>query len=64
VFKFQRGKARGLRALWPWVGAAVSLWIFTEASSTELVWAAASLAVGALVVTLTQRAARSAPVSP
>jgi hypothetical protein len=64
VFKFQRGKARGLRTLWPWVGAAVSLWIFTEASSTELVWAAASLAVGALVVTLTRRAAASAPVSP
>ena len=64
VFKFQRGKARGLRVLWPWIGAAVSLWIFTEASSTELIWAAASLAVGAVIVTVTQRAARSAPVSP
>ena len=64
VFKFQRGKVRGLRLVWPWIGAAVSLWIFTEASRTELVWAAVSLAVGAVVVTLTQRAARSAPVTP
>jgi hypothetical protein len=37
----------------PWIGAAVSLWIFTEASLEELVWAGASLLVGAALVTLT-----------
>jgi hypothetical protein len=35
----------------------VSLWIFTEASRQELVWALASLAVGAVLVLLTARAA-------
>jgi basic amino acid/polyamine antiporter, APA family len=56
VRKLQREKQRGLRALVPWVGAAVSLWIFTEASSTELVWAGVSLAVGAVIVFATTRA--------
>jgi amino acid transporter len=37
----------------PVAGAAVSLWIFTEASSQELVWAAVSLVVGAVLVRLT-----------
>ena len=37
----------------PVAGAAVSLWIVTEASSLELVWAAVSLAVGAVLVLLT-----------
>jgi amino acid transporter len=37
----------------PVAGAAVSLWIFTEASRTELVWAAVSLVVGAVLVALT-----------
>jgi amino acid transporter len=59
VFKFQRGKARGLRRVLPWVGAAVSVWIVTEASGEELVWAGASLLVGALVVALSSYAARS-----
>jgi amino acid transporter len=40
-----------------WTGAAVSLWIFTEASGQELIWAAASLLVGASLVLLTTRAA-------
>jgi APA family basic amino acid/polyamine antiporter len=40
-----------------WTGVAVSLWIFTEASGQELIWAAAALMVGAIVVLLTARAA-------
>jgi APA family basic amino acid/polyamine antiporter len=40
-----------------WSGVAVSLWIFTEASGQELIWAAAALVVGAILVTLTLRAA-------
>jgi amino acid transporter len=56
VYKAQRGTAHGVRRVLPWIGAAVSLWIFTEASSTELIWAAASLAVGAVLVTVTGRA--------
>lgn len=51
------------RALVPWVGAAVSVWIFTEASRTELVWAAASLCVGAIFVSLTAYLARRAAPS-
>jgi hypothetical protein len=35
----------------------VSLWIFTEASGQELIWAGAALLVGAVLVTLTTRAA-------
>jgi uncharacterized membrane protein YjjB (DUF3815 family) len=54
--KLQRGRANGLRTLLPWVGAAVSIWIFTEASRVELVWAGVSLAVGAVLVFLTGRA--------
>jgi amino acid transporter len=38
-----------------WIGVAVSLWIFTEASRQELVWAATALVVGAALVTLTAR---------
>lgn len=38
-----------------WLGVAVSLWIFTEASSQELIWAGAALVVGAALVTLTTR---------
>jgi amino acid transporter len=59
VYKFRRGKPQGVRAALPWIGAAVSLWIFTEASFVELIWAGASLLVGALLVTLTSYAARS-----
>jgi hypothetical protein len=40
----------------PWIGAAVSLWIFKAASGEELVWAGASLAVGAILVFFTVRA--------
>jgi amino acid transporter len=46
----------GLRVL-SVLGAAVSLWIFTEASRQELIWAGASLLVGAALVFLTERAA-------
>ena len=46
----------GLRVL-SLLGAAVSVWIFTEASGLELVWAGASLLVGAALVFLTERAA-------
>jgi amino acid transporter len=59
VYKFQRGKARGWRALLPWMGAAVSLSVFFGASGEELIWAAASLAVGAVLVALTASATRT-----
>ena len=50
-----------LRAI-SWLGVGVSLWIFTEASRQELIWAASALVVGAALVTLTARAgARAAP---
>jgi APA family basic amino acid/polyamine antiporter len=39
----------------PLLGAAVSLWVFTQASWRELGWAAASLAVGLLAVAVTRR---------
>ena len=42
----------------PLIGAAVSLWIFTEASALELGWAAGSLLVGIGAVALTRRVAR------
>jgi amino acid transporter len=42
----------------PLIGAAVSLWIFTEASQLELGWAAGSLVVGIAIVALTRRAQR------
>jgi APA family basic amino acid/polyamine antiporter len=51
-------KTRGLRIpggpLAPLLGAAVSLWVFTQASRQELGWAAASLMVGLLGVALTR----------
>lgn len=53
------GKQRGLSTS-RWLsaaGAAVSLWIFTEASTTELVWAGASLLLGGALVLITARAA-------
>ena len=40
-----------------WAGAAVSLWIVTEASLEELVWAGAALVVGAVLVSITSRRA-------
>ncbi|MEY4545793.1 MAG: hypothetical protein RL685_1988 [Pseudomonadota bacterium] len=60
VYKFQRGKAFGWRTLMPWIGAAVSLWIFTEATLEELVWAGASLLVGGVLVTLTKALSKDA----
>jgi APA family basic amino acid/polyamine antiporter len=54
VWKFQRGTPFGVRSVVPWIGVAVSLWIFREASGTELVWAVASLAVGCVLVLLTR----------
>ena len=39
----------------PILGAAMSLWIFTEASRAELTWAAAALAVGGVVLALRRR---------
>jgi amino acid transporter len=50
-------KARRTSAWISWAGVAVSLWIFTEASAQELLWAAAALLVGAALVILTSRAA-------
>jgi amino acid transporter len=38
-----------------WAGAAVSVWIVTEASGVELIWAGVSLIVGAALVLLTSR---------
>ena len=54
------GKEKPRRALlaMSWLGVAVSLWIFTEASPEELIWAGAALVVGAALVMLT---ARSSP---
>ena len=46
----------GLRVL-SVLGALVSVWIFTEASRQELIWAGAALLVGAALVFLTERAA-------
>jgi amino acid transporter len=60
VLKFRRGRTRGPRAIIPWLGVAVSLWIFTEASRTELVWASISLVVGAAVVWITSCLTRRA----
>jgi APA family basic amino acid/polyamine antiporter len=59
VYKFRRGKAQGMRALLPWIGAAVSLSVFFGAEWVELTWAAASLAVGAVLVALTGYVSRS-----
>lgn len=53
----------GAGAVIPWLGVAVSAWIFTEATREELVWAGASLLVGAALVGLTVLLARSRPAS-
>lgn len=54
------GDGRGFRVpggpLVPLLGAAVSLWVFTQASAQELGWAAGSLAIGLLLVALTKNA--------
>jgi amino acid transporter len=64
VIKLRGGRSRGWRAAVPWLGVAVSLWIFTEASRTELIWASASLAVGAVVVWLTNYVGRKPVTEP
>lgn len=61
VLKFRASPGASAQRVLPFIGIAVSLWIFTEASSTELIWAAASLAVGGALVFLTVYAARTAP---
>jgi APA family basic amino acid/polyamine antiporter len=43
----------------PVIGAAVSAWVFTQASYTELGWAVASLAVGVATVALSRSRARA-----
>jgi amino acid transporter len=49
--------AQRTRSLWlPGLGAAVSLWIFTEASGEELLWALGSLAAGLVVLHWQRRA--------
>lgn len=44
----------------PLLGAALSLWVFTEATGLELAWAAASMLVGVLAVVASKRLARAA----
>lgn len=61
VRKLDRDRPARARAVLPWLGAGVSLWIFTEASGQELIWAGASLVVGACLVTLTARSLRGTP---
>jgi APA family basic amino acid/polyamine antiporter len=59
VTKLAPGR-RGVRRVVPWLGVAVSVWIVTEASRVELVWAAVSLLVGAVLVVLTGKVAGGA----
>ncbi len=53
--KLGKQPATRATAALPWIGVAVSLWIFTEASAQELVWAGVALVVGAALVFLTTR---------
>jgi amino acid transporter len=57
----RRTREQGFRVpggpLVPLIGAAVSLWVFTQASRVELGWAAASLVVGLVAVAVTRSAA-------
>jgi amino acid transporter len=52
--------SRGAAAM-SWVGVAVSLWIFTEASLQELMWAGASLVVGTALVLFTKFGLKKTP---
>jgi amino acid transporter len=61
VRKLGRAQPGRVGAMLPWLGVAVSLWIFTEASGQELIWAGAALAVGACLVLLTTRSLRGTP---
>jgi APA family basic amino acid/polyamine antiporter len=45
-----RTDTSGWRRAAPWLGAATSVWIVTEASFVELLWSVSSLAVGTSVV--------------
>jgi len=45
----------------PLLGAALSLWVFTEASLVELTWAAGSMAVGVVAVVGSRRFSAPAP---
>jgi len=64
VLRLRERRDAGFRAPGgPWVpllGAAVSLWVFTEASRLELAWAVVALAVGIAAVALTKRYAAPA----
>jgi amino acid transporter len=57
VLRLRRSGVRGRRVpggpLVPLLGAAVSLWVFTEASREELTWAAVALAIGLTALALT-----------
>jgi amino acid transporter len=60
VLKLRRSAGgRGFRipggALVPLLGAAVSLWVFTQASLQELGWAAGSLLFGLVTVAVSKR---------
>jgi amino acid transporter len=63
VMKLQQGRASGALRVVPWIGVAVSVWIFTEASRAELVWAGVSLAVGAVLVLLTAKMRGAIPIA-
>ena len=60
IQRLGKEKPRPALLVTSWVGVAVSLWIFTEASLTELIWAAASLVVGAALTALTSRTSANA----
>ena len=58
VLRLRRsGRSGGMRVpggpLVPLLGAAVSLWVFTEATREELTWAAVALAFGLAALALT-----------
>lgn len=65
VLKLRKpGPATGFRIpggpVVPLIGAAASLWVFTEASGQELVWASASMVVGVVAVLAHRRTRASA----
>jgi basic amino acid/polyamine antiporter, APA family len=65
VLKFRYERANGAWAFRfaavPLLGAAVSLWIFTEASRVELIWAGCALALGVAIRALNRRIGVPAP---
>jgi amino acid transporter len=68
VLKFRYERANGAWtfrfAAVPLLGAAVSLWIFTEASRVELIWAGCALALGVAIRALSRRIGVPAPHQP